>query len=128
MTQPKWELDLHGQVVALFGKDAGDAVEALRQKGFETVVLEGDEGRKALEPTGDRPGLGATLKKLAAIYGDELRIIERLDRALAEGKSLVAVTAEEEDKKSVVEVINAHGGESVWHFGEWTFEKIGDAE
>lgn len=122
------ELDLHSQVVSIFGDEADDAVNALVQNGYDVVVLKGDEGRKDLEPTGDEPGLGAALKKLAAIYGDELRIIERLDRELADGKTLVAVRAEEEQKPSVVELIKAHGGESVWHFGQWTFEKVGGAE
>jgi hypothetical protein len=57
-----------------------------------------------------------------------MRIIERLDRELADGKTLVAVRAEEEQKPSVVELIKAHGGESAWHFGQWTFEKVGGAE
>ena len=100
----------------------------LLQKGYDVVVLKGEEGRNALEPTGDEPGVGAALKKLAALYGDELRIIERLDRALADGKTLVAVRADEDQKPSVVELINAHGGASVWHFGQWTFEKLGGAE
>lgn len=122
------ELDLHSQVVSIFGDEADEAVNALVQNGYDVVVLKGDKGRKALEPTGDEPGLGAALKKLAATYGDELRIIERLDRELADGKTLVAVRAEEEQKPSVVELIKAHGGESVWHFGQWTFEKVGGAE
>jgi hypothetical protein len=122
------ELDLHSQIVSLFGDKGDDAANALAQKGYDVVVLKGDEGRKALEPTGDEPGLGAVLKKLAAIYGDELRIIERLDRELANGKTLVAVRAEEDQKPSVVELIKAYGGESVWHFGQWTFEKVGGAE
>lgn len=122
------ELDLHSQVVSLFSHRADDAIKMLRQKGFDVVVLQGDEGRKALEPATDEHGLGTALKRLAALYGDELRIIERLDRELADGKTLVAVRAEEEQKTDVVETIKAHGGESVWHFGEWTFEKVGGAE
>ena len=50
--------------------------------GYEYYVLEGEAGQESLHPS--RRG-GRQLQRLAAAFGDELRIIDRLDRSLADG-------------------------------------------
>ena len=93
--------------------------------GYEYFVLEGESGQESLQPK--QEGLIGTLQRLAAAFGDELRIIDRLDRSLADGDRVVIVRAEERQPE-VVEMLTDKGGRFLWQFRGWTFNSAGSAD
>jgi hypothetical protein len=100
------------------------ATAELDAAGFNYFVLEGESGQESLQPK--QEGLVGTLQKLAAAFGDELRVIDRLDRSLAEGDRVLIVSAENQQPE-VVELLNSHGGRFLWQFRGWTFNSAGSA-
>jgi hypothetical protein len=100
------------------------ATDELDAAGFGYVVLEGESGQESLQPT--QEGLVGNLQKLAAAFGDELRVIDRLERSLAEGARVLIVSAED-NQPEVVELLNNHGGRFLWQFRGWTFNSAGSA-
>ncbi|HKY47697.1 MAG TPA: hypothetical protein VJQ79_06915 [Acidimicrobiia bacterium] len=103
-------------------KTATDELDAV---GLEYVVLEGESGQESLQPK--QEGLVGNLQKLAAAFGDELRVIDRLEQSLAEGARVLIVRAEERQPE-VVEMLNDHGGRFLWQFRGWTFNSAGSAD
>ena len=119
------ELKLEHCAIAVF-KDSAELAAAtgeLDRSGYEYFVLEGESGQESLEPNQE----GSLLKRLAAAFGDELRIIDRLDRSLAEGDKVVIVRAEERQPE-VVEMLTNNGGRFLWQFRGWTFNSAGSAD
>ena len=100
------------------------ATDELDAAGFEYVVLEGESGQESLQPK--KEGLIGNLQKLAAAFGDELRVIDRLEQSLAEGARVLIVSAEDHQPE-VVELLNNHGGRFLWQFRGWTFNSAGSA-
>lgn len=100
------------------------ATDDLDAAGFDYFVLEGESGQESLQPK--QEGLIGNLQKLAAAFGDELRVIDRLDRSLAEGDRVLIVSAEEQQPE-VVELLNNRGGRFLWQFRGWTFNSAGSA-
>lgn len=100
------------------------ATDDLDAAGFDYFVLEGESGQESLQPK--QEGLIGNLQKLAAAFGDELRVIDRLDRSLAEGDRVLIVSAEEQQAE-VVELLNNRGGRFLWQFRGWTFNSAGSA-
>ena len=101
------------------------AIDELARGGFEYFVLEGESGQDSLQPK--QEGLVGTLQKLAAAFGDELRVIDRLDRSLADGDQVLIVRAEDRQPE-VVEMLTAKGGRFLWQFRGWTFNSAGSAD
>lgn len=100
------------------------ATDQLDATGFDYFILEGESGQESLQPK--QEGLVGNLQKLAAAFGDELRVIDRLDRSLAEGDRVLIVSAEGHQAE-VVEMLNSHGGRFLWQFRGWTFNSAGSA-
>jgi hypothetical protein len=100
------------------------ATDELDATGLDYFVLEGESGQESLQPK--QEGLVGNLQKLAAAFGDELRVIDRLDRSLAEGDRVLIVSAEDHQPE-VVELLNNHGGRFLWQFRGWTFNSAGSA-
>lgn len=118
--------ELEHCAIAVFDDDnkIKAATDELAKAGFEYFVLEGESGQDSLQPK--QEGLAGTLQKLAAAFGDELRVIDRLDRSLAEGDQVLIVRAEERQPE-VVEMLTAKGGRFLWQFRGWTFNSAGSA-
>ena len=118
--------DLTGTVVAIIdSQDEGrDAVAALSGEQFDAELLNGEQGR-ALLTEDQEEGLTAVLKKLALAFGDEVRIVDRLDRALEDGRSVIVVNVDEDRAADVATVLEDHGGHDMWRLGEWSFNRIG---
>jgi hypothetical protein len=120
--------DLTGTVVAIIddAEEARAAIAALAQEQFPAELLHGEEGRAHLTKE-DEEGLSAVAKKVALAFGDEMRIVDRLDKALQNGRSVVSVNvADDEDQSARVAVIlEEHGGHDMWRLGEWSFNRIG---
>ena len=100
------------------------ATDELKAAGLEHFVLEGESGQESLQPK--QEGLAGTLHKLAAAFGDELRVIDRLDRSLADG-DLVLIVRAEDRQPEVVEMLTNQGGRFLWQFRGWTFNSAGSA-
>ena len=114
--------------MALFdSKDAtDDAASALRATGHSVEVLEGEDGRRRLEPEGDEERFFASLKSaFEAALGDEDRILDKVDRELALDGSFVVVESSEEDAADIAGILKEHGGHYLWHFDKWTYVSLG---
>jgi hypothetical protein len=118
--------DLTGTVVAIIdSREYGrDAVAALSGGQFDAELLDGEQGRAYLSEDHEE-GLSGVLKKLALAIGDEVRVVDRLDRALEEGRSVIIVDADEDRAAEVATILEDHGGHDMWRLGEWSFNRIG---
>ena len=120
--------DLTGTVVAIIddAEEARAALAALAQEQFPAELLNGEEGRAHLTEADDE-GLSAAAKKVALAFGDEMRIVDRLEKALEGGRSVVSVNVadDEEQAARVAVILEEHGGHDMWRLGEWSFNRIG---
>jgi len=55
-----------------------------------------------------------------------VRILDRLDAALANGASVASVGAGSDDARQVAPILEEHGGHDMWRLGEWSFNRIGE--
>lgn len=119
--------DFDNTVVAILDHepDAADAVEQLSDAGYDFEVLEGDEGKEHLDPAGDKSAQ-ATVKRLLAAFGDQYRVLDRLNAELDKGNLVVSVDSPPDEAGEAVRILQEHGGEYIWKFGSWTFTRIGE--
>lgn len=124
-------LDLEDKVVALFETPEAtqEAVAALRADGHAVEVLEGEEGRRRLDPAeSDEEGVLGDLKKAAVdVLGDEDRVLGKVDEELAKDSSFVVVDVSEADETDIAEALQQHGGHYLWHFGQWSYVPLAGA-
>jgi hypothetical protein len=120
--------DLTGTVVAIIDdpEDGREAIAALAQEQFRAELLQGEEGRSHLAD--DDEGLSGVVRKLVLAFGDEVRILDRLDRALDGGRSVVSVDVDDDQAPRVAAILEEHGGHDMWRLGEWSFNRIGPAD
>lgn len=120
--------DLTGTVVAIIddAEEGRAAVTALAQQQFSAELLHGEDGRSQLNEE-DENALSAAVKKLALAFGDEMRIVDRLDKALQNGRLVVSVDVNDDDDDAarVAVILEEHGGHDMWRLGEWSFNRIG---
>lgn len=119
---------LKNTVVAVFEsrENATAAVDDLAAKGLDYEVLQGEAGSEHLDPGGEG-GLWAAMKRMATALGDENRVLDRLDKEIAEGNVVVSVDIEDagdERSSAAVAVLRENGGRFIWKFGEWAFTPI----
>lgn len=119
--------DFDNTVVAILEREPAvrSASEGLARSGFEFEILAGEEGRGHIDPATD-DGLIGSVKKLITAFGDQHRIIERLDDALQKGKIVVSVEIDPDDPGEAISILRDHGGHYIWKLGDWTFTPIGD--
>lgn len=119
--------DFDNTVVAILEHQPAvrDASAGLSESGYVFEILEGKEGREHIDP-GGHDGLMATVKRLVNAFGDQYRIIDQLDAALEEGKTVVSVEIEDEDPTEAISILRDHGGRYIWKLGNWTFTRIGE--
>jgi len=118
--------DLTGTVVAVFDdhESGREALEALAAEQVPAELMSGEEGRAKLARDDDA-GLSAVLEKLALAFGDEVRILDRLDRELEMGAVVIWVDVEEDGVETVAVILEELGGRDMWRLGDWTFNRIG---
>ncbi|MGH8916493.1 MAG: hypothetical protein ACRDZM_18505 [Acidimicrobiia bacterium] len=118
--------DLSGTVIAIVDDhgSARQALTSLGSAGFAAEHLHGDEGRAHLS-TESETGIGAVVKRVLLAVGDEVRIQDRLDEALAGGASVVSVDVEADQAAEVALILEEHGGHDMWRLGEWSFNRLG---
>jgi hypothetical protein len=121
--------DLTGSVVAIIdGEEEGRAALVdLAGEQFDAELLHGEEGRAHLTQEEDEGGITGLVKKLALAFGDEVRILDRLDRALEAGRSVISVDVADDEERAtrVATILEEHGGHDMWRLGEWSFNRIG---
>ena len=118
--------DLTGTVVAIIERqeEGETAIAALARAQFDAELLHGESGQAHLAQD-EEGGLSGLLKKLAVAFGDENRIVDRVDRALDAGRSVVLVDVGEDRAADVATILEEHGGHDMWRLGEWSFNRIG---
>ncbi len=119
--------DFDDTVVAILDETpaVADAVDRLSAAGYDFEVLRGTEGKDHLDPAGQK-GAKATVKRLLSAFGDQYRVLDRLQSALDRGDLVVSVDASPDEATEAVHILQDHGGEYIWKFGSWTFTKISD--
>jgi hypothetical protein len=119
--------DFDDTVVAVFADPSvvDDVASELVGAGYGCEVLEGDEGRRHLDPGGDA-GPGATLKRLLNVFGDQYRVLEHLYEELERGSVVVSVDSEPDSAGEAVEILERHGGEFIWKLGAWTYTQVSE--
>lgn len=104
---------------------ADEVVDELTAAGYEVEVLQGEEGKSHLDPAGVS-GPTATLRRLLNAFGDQYRVIERLNAELDKGSLVISVDAEPDEAAEAIRVLQDHGGEFIWKLGTWTYTRIGE--
>lgn len=123
MPQDAHQLDR--QVVAVIENGGDHAIDDLRAAGYDVEVLEGEEGRRHLDADGSEHGGGVRVQRIISMFGEERRILERLDEALESGLKVVAVHTPD-DPAEVTSMLQDAGSEWIWRFDGWTHERAGD--
>jgi hypothetical protein len=121
------KIELEERVVAIVdGEDSGGAVEAVRSGGWEVTTLDSEDEVERLEP--EQGGVSGALAKAAAIFGDEMRIIDQIERSLADGNRVVIATVSGDQAPAVTKILREHGALSIWDFRGWTFVNVGSTD
>lgn len=110
--------------------DTGGAAHALSERGFQVETLREEAEAFRLGP--NQGGVGGALSKAAAIFGDEMRIVDQIGRALSEGNHVLVVSSGFEEsadaREAAVRILREHGALAIWDFGSWTFVRAGSTE
>jgi hypothetical protein len=119
--------DFDDTVVAVISdrQSADDAAAELTAAGYDVEVLAGAEGQDHLDPAGET-GPVATVKRLLNAFGDQYRILDRLNSELDVGNIVISVDAKGEDAEEAVRILNQYEGEFIWKLGAWTYSPAGD--
>lgn len=119
------------QVLAVIDDDAAAAaaVEALRAAGVapaDVVVLRGPDGAARLDGAGTEHGWSARLRRLFAFtLMDQLPDFVLYERAVRDGRTVVAVRAADETRKRAVHaVLRAHGAHFTNYYGRLATEEL----
>lgn len=119
--------DFDDTVVAILDDEAtaDRVVDHLGAAGYDYEVLEGDQGKAHLDASGVS-GPAATVKRLLNVFGDQHRVIDRLNQALDDGKIVISVDSKPDHAGEAVQVLQDNGGEFIWKLGTWTYTRVGD--
>jgi len=119
--------DFDDTVVAVFDDSSvvPDVTGELGAAGYRYEVLQGDDGRRHLDPGGET-GPGATVKRLLNVFGDQYRVLEHLYEKLEKGAVVVSVDAEPDAAGDAVEILQNHDGEFIWKLGAWTYTQVAE--
>jgi hypothetical protein len=109
---------------------AADAVEALIKDGVpedDISVLCGKAGARRLDPQAKRHGLIGEIQRVVQHFGDqEAYHVRRQATELENGNFLVAAPCEEEERDRIANILRAHGGRFINHYGTWTVTRLED--
>jgi hypothetical protein len=62
---------------------------------------------------------------MAIVFGDEARILDRMEAALDKGASVVSVDVTSDDAARVATLLEDHDAHDMWRLGEWSFNRVG---
>jgi len=119
--------DFDDTVVAILANEPSvdDVLRDLSASGYEVEVLRGEEGKAHLDPAG-ASGPTATIKRLLNAFGDQYRVLDRLNEALDEGMLVISVDSKPDEATEAIEILQNHGGEFIWKLGAWTYTQIAE--
>lgn len=119
--------DFDDTVIAIVSdaEKAEAAVTGLTAAGYDIEILEGEEGKEHLDPAGES-GPIATVKRLLNAFGDQYRLLERLQAELDDGSLVVSVNAKPDQADEAVRILQDHDGEFIWKLGTWTYTRVGE--
>lgn len=119
--------DFDDTVVAILSRDSNidEVATELKASGYRYEILKGQEGKEHLDPAGEQ-GPVATVKRLLNAFGDQYRVIDRLNAELDDGNYVVSVDSSPDEADQAVLILQEHDGEFIWKLGTWTFTRIGE--
>jgi hypothetical protein len=127
VNQPEEQIELDEHVVAIVDRDdSGGAVEALRSRNLAVEVLREEAEVERLQPK--QGGVAGALKKAAAAFGDEMRIVDQIERALLDGTQVLIVEQDAQGSAGIAKLLREHGALSIWDFRTWTFVNVGTTD
>jgi hypothetical protein len=109
--------------------EARAALKDLTAAGFpedEIGILCGREGAKQIDADGSEEGVVGKIARIIREFGDvDNPHKETHEKALLEGHFLVAVRAEEEEKrKQALEILKSNGGHFINFYSPWIIEGL----
>jgi hypothetical protein len=112
-------------VAVIDDREAGrDAVAALSGEQFAAEVFIGVEGIERLR-SDQEEGVPSVVAKMAMAFGDEVRIMKRLEAALEAGASVVSVDVSDDQAARAATILEEYDAHDMWRLGEWSFNRIG---
>ena len=112
-------------VAVIDDREAGrDAVAALSGEQFAAEVFIGEEGMERLR-SDQEEGVPSVVAKMAMAFGDEVRIMKRLEAALEAGASVVSVDVSDDQAARAATILEEYDAHDMWRLGEWSFNRIG---
>lgn len=113
-------------------RDERSAVEALLKAGFrieDLGILQGEDGQHRLDLTGSEHGALARVQRsvMRTLAGPEqYRHLQHYVDDVRAGRTVVTVLAPSAGKRAMaVDILRAHGAQSLRFFGRWAIETIG---
>lgn len=112
-------------VAVIDDREAGrDAVAALSGEQFAAEVFVGQDGLDRLR-SDQEEGVPSVMAKMAMAFGDEVRIMKRLEAAIEAGATVVTVDVSDDQAARVATILEEYDGRDMWRLGEWSFNRIG---
>ncbi len=100
-----------------------DIVDILRTNGFEIEVLDGPQDADQIDIDGD--DLAGKIIRFFQ-QGEELDSLREFKAQLDAGNSVIRVLAVGDEAETAGKIFVDHGGETIWHYGNWTYRKLFD--
>ena len=125
--QPSYPL--HRVIGAVDPAVVGAVLGDLTAAGFAADsidVVMGEAAAQRLHATLDRPGLRGLLNRISLSLGADLEVIQETEQELEAGHSLIVVPVEgDAAKERARDILLAHDGHFIHHFGRWSVERLG---
>lgn len=119
--------DFDNTVIAILDREptTQSAIDQLADAGYVYEVLAGEDGKRHLDPAGEKSA-AATIKRLLNAFGDQYRVLDTLHEELDRGNMVISVDTMPDEADQAVRILQEHGGSYIWKFGTWTFTRIGE--
>ncbi len=108
-------------VTAILASDSlSGCLAALQSQGVDTgdvSVLEGDAGRATLDVHGSHHGVWSRIVRSLQSLGSGANERQNYDDALAQGKVVIAVPADDVRAPAIAQLLASNGGSRILHFG-----------
>lgn len=114
------------EVVGVVARPEADEIaDEARDAGFEVEILCGSDDADAIDVGGEDTG---TFGKVMRFFqeGEEKDTLRTFAERLRSGDVVVRILGVDDRADEAGEILARHGGESVWHYGRWTYTRIAD--
>ena len=112
------------------GQDPQGSLRELSKAGFtqeRMSVFTGEKGASQLDLSGEKHGAWVKFRRdLEKAFADEAEVYKRADQVLESGGSVVVAFTDGDaaKKANAARIFNAHHGQEVLYWGEWTIERL----